>query len=85
MIIFSKWLDSSIWPIDGTLTVTTNQDQSGPGSNSNKEVLPIPQSSRTEVSPSDWLVLYLGHSLRKLYLSAEMQLVFSTAPDWGIL
>ena len=32
---------------------TTNLDQSGPGSNGNKGVLHIPQSSRIEASPSN--------------------------------
>ena len=46
----------------------------------NKEVLHIPQSSSiTGVSLSDCLVSYPGH-----YPSAEMQLVYSTAPaDWA--
>ena len=30
---YSKWLNSSIWPVDGTLTSTTKMTQSGPGSN----------------------------------------------------
>ena len=41
-----------IWPIDGTLTSTTTQDQSGPGSNGNERVLYITQSSRIGASPS---------------------------------
>ena len=39
--------------IDGILIGTTTQGQSGPGSNDNEEVLQIPQSSKTEPSPSD--------------------------------
>ena len=48
-------------------------------------MLCIPQSSIiTETSQSDCLVSYLGHSLGKSYPSAEMQLVYSTAPaDWA--
>ena len=46
-----------------TLTSTTTPSQSGPGSNGNKEVLNIPQSSRTETSPSVGLVSYTGHKL----------------------
>ena len=42
-----------IWPIDGALTGTTTLGQSGPGSNGNEGVFHIPQSSRTEASPSD--------------------------------
>ena len=41
------------WPIDGTLTGTTAEGQSGRGSNSNEGVLHICQSSRTGPSPSD--------------------------------
>ena len=44
---------------------TTTMGQSGPGSNGN--------------SSSDCLVSYPGHSLRKSYLSAEMQLIYSAA------
>ena len=34
-----KGLNSSIWPIDGTLTGTTTLGQSGSGNNGNKGVL----------------------------------------------
>ena len=50
---YSKWLKSSIWFIDETLTSTTTLGKSGPGSNSNEEVLHIPQSPRTVVSSSN--------------------------------
>ena len=50
---YSKWLNSCIWPIDGTLTSTTTPGLCGPGSNANKGVLHIPQSSRTAALPSD--------------------------------
>ena len=47
-----------------SLSGTTNPDQSGPGSDGNKQVLCIPQiSSITRTSPSDCLVSYPGHSL----------------------
>ena len=37
-------------------------------------------------SPSDCLVSYLGHSLGKSYLSAEVQSVYSTASaDWAMI
>ena len=79
-------LNSSIWPIEGTLSGATILGQSGPGSDGNKDVLHIPQSSRfTRASPSDRLVSYPQHSLGESYPSAEMQLVYSTAPaDWGL-
>ena len=57
--------NSSIWPIDGTLSGTTTAVQSGPGSNVNEGVLHIPQISRAGTSPSDCSVPYLGHSLQR--------------------
>ena len=62
--------------------------QSGPWSNGNEGVLRIPQSSITAgTSPSDCLVSYPGHSFGGgSYPSAEVQSVYSTAPDdWPIL
>ena len=60
--------------------------QSGPGSEGNKGVLCIPQSSSiTGTSPSDFFVSYPGHSLGegRSYPSAEKQSVYSTTPaDW---
>ena len=44
MMILTKWLNSSFWLIDGTLTGTTILGPSGPGSNGNE---------RTGTSPSD--------------------------------
>ena len=67
--------NSSIWPIDRTLSGATTPGQGGPGSNGNDGVLCIPQSSSvTRASLSDYLMSYPRHS-------AEMQSVFSTAPD----
>ena len=59
--------------------------QSGPGSDDNKVVLHISQSSSITGSlPPDCIVSYLGHLLRESYPSAEMQSVYSTAPaDWA--
>ena len=39
-------LNNSIRSTDGTLTATNTPDQSGPGGNTNKGVIPVPQSSR---------------------------------------
>ena len=50
---YSKWLNSSIWPIDGNLTGTKTPGQSRIRCHNNNEVLQIPQSSRTGTSPSD--------------------------------
>ena len=73
---------SSIWPIDRTLSGATTAGQSGPRSDSNKEVLCILQtSSITGASPSDCLVSYRGHSLSEWsYPSAEKKSVYITAP-----
>ena len=50
-------LNSSIWPIDRTLSGTTTPGQSGPKSDDNEEVLRIPQSSSiTRASLSDCLI-----------------------------
>ena len=63
---------SSIWPLDRTLSGVTIPGQSEPGSDGNKGVLRIPQSSsHTGALPSVCLVSYLGHSLGEFYLSAE--------------
>ena len=56
--------NSSIRPIDKTLSGATTPGQSESGSNGNEGVLCIPQSSSiTEDSPSDCLMSYRGHSL----------------------
>ena len=62
-----------------TLSGVTTPSQSGPGSDGNEGVLRIPQSSSiTGTSPSNCLVSYPGYSLGRSYLSAELQLVYST-------
>ena len=71
---------SSIWLIDKSLSGTTTPSQSGPGSDGNKGVLYIPQSSSiTGTSLSDCLESYLGYSLGESYPFEEKQLVYSTA------
>ena len=69
-----------------TLSGATTPGQSGPGSDGNKGVLRIPQSSSiTGTSLSGCLVSYLGHSLGVSYPIAEMQSVYSTTPaDWAM-
>ena len=81
-----KWLNTSIWPINGTLTGASILGESGPGSKSNERVLYIPQSSRNGASPSDVLVWYPGHTLvgGSYSSSAKMQSVYPTATtDWA--
>ena len=46
-------MNSSMWPVDGALTGTTNSSQTEPQSNGNEGVLDIPQSFRIGASPSD--------------------------------
>ena len=76
--------NSSIWPIDRTLSAATTTDQSGPGSNGNEQVLHILQSSKTAALPSNSLMSYPGYLLMESYPSAEMQSVYSTAPaNWA--
>ena len=67
----------SVWPLSGATTLS----QSGPGSNGNERILHILQISKTGALPSDGLMSYPGHSLAgRSNPSAEMQLVYSTAP-----
>ena len=61
---YSKWLNSSSRPLDGTLTDITNPSQSGQGSISHNGVLNILQSSRTGDLKVNGLILYSGHSFR---------------------
>ena len=74
--------NGSIWPIARNLSGATIPSQSEPGSDGNKGVLTITQSSSISgASPSDCLMLYPGHSLWEgSYLSAKMQSVYSTVP-----
>ena len=73
--------NSSIWPIDRTLSGATTPDYSEPRSDGNEGVLGILQSSSiTWASLSDCLVSYPGHSLEESYSSAEMQWVYTTTP-----
>ena len=53
-------LNSSIWLIDRTLSCATTPGESELGINGNKDVFYIPQSSRSEVSPSNGF----GHLLK---------------------
>ena len=56
--------NSSIWPIDRTLSGATTLGQSGPESNGNEGVLCIPQSSSiTGASQLDVLMSDPEHSL----------------------
>ena len=79
--------DSSIWPIDMTLSGTTTPGQSGPESNGNEGVLHFLQISKDGSSPSDCLMSYPRHLLGESYPSAEMQSVYSTGHqvDWAVL
>ena len=56
--------NSSIWPIDRTLSGASIPSQRVPRSNGNEGVLHIAENSRAEASPSDGYVSYPEHSLR---------------------
>ena len=61
--------NNSVWPIDRILSGATTLGQSGPGSNGNKRVLHVLQSSSiTRASPSDCLVSSPGYSLAGKFL-----------------
>ena len=77
--------NSSIWPIDRTLSGVATSSQNGLGSDDNEGQVRIPQSSSiTGASTADCWVSYPGHSLRESYLSAQMQSAYSTAPaNWA--
>ena len=79
--------NSSIWPIDRTLSGAITPDLRKPGSDGNEGILCIPQSSSiTGALSSNYFVLYAEHSLVGVgsYPCAEKQPVYSTAPaDWA--
>ena len=75
--------NSSISPIDRTLSGAATLGQSGPGTDGNEGVLCIPQSSsNTEASSTDCLVLYLGHS-GESYSSVEVWCILQG--HWAML
>ena len=81
---FDKWLNSSIWPINGILTSATNLGQSGPGSNGNEKVLYFSESSKYGGLPLDGLVSYPGHLLEKgLYIYRGTVYIFSSPSRSG--
>ena len=70
---------TSIRPIDSTLSDATTQGESRPGSNGYEEALYILQSPKT--GTLDWYRTFIGGGF---YLSVEMQSVYFTAPaDWA--
>ena len=75
-------LNSSIGPIDKTLSGTTTPSQRGPGSDGNEGVFHIPQSSSiTGTSPSDCLESYPGLIGEVLPLCRDAAVVFNR-PSW---
>ena len=84
----SKPWFSSIWPIDRTLSGVTTPGQSGPGSNGNKGVLCIPQSSSNlGTSPPDCLVSYPGHSCGGglTFLQRSSLCILQPQPTWQVI
>ena len=75
-------MNSSIWPLDRTLTGTTIPCQSVLGRNNNEGGLNIFQRSRTGASLSDAVYCHNQDSRRvgASYSSAEMQSAYSTFP-----
>ena len=69
--------NSSILPIDRTISGATTLSQHRPGSDGNEGVLKAPALLKPQ--PLDCLVSYSEHSLEESYLFAEMQSVFSVA------
>ena len=77
--------NSSICPIDRTISDATALGQSGPVIDGNEEVLRISQNSRvTGAPPLDCLASYKGTPWGGSYSSAEMQSVYSTTPVDGL-
>ena len=72
----------SIWPIDRTLSGATTLGQSGLGSNGNKRVLHIPQSSRAGASPSDCLMSYVGTLVGKVISLWRDAVDVFYSPSW---
>ena len=81
--------NSSIWPIDRTLSGVTTPGQSGPGSDGNEGVLCNPKKLKDYWSITIRLFsiitrTLIGENGGGSYLSAEMQSVYSTASaDWA--
>ena len=74
--------NSSIWPIDRTLSAATTPTKSGPGSNGNEGVLHIPQSFRVGTPLSDGLMSYLGLSFGESYPSVPDAVDVFYSPSW---
>ena len=81
LFALSSISNSSIWPMDRTLSGTTTLGQNGPGSNDNEGVLHIPQISKTDASPSDGLVSYPEYLLGKSYPCCRDAAVLFHAPS----
>ena len=75
--------NSSICPIDRTLSGATTPGQSGPGSDGNEGVLHIPQSSKTGASLPDGLMLYPGQLSDESYSCRDAVSVFYSPCQLG--
>ena len=77
--------NSSIWPIDKTLSSVTTQGQSGPGSWWQWRGNPCSLKLQYYLAlPSDCLVSYPQHSFGESYSFAEKQSMYSAAPaNWA--
>ena len=73
-------MNSSIWPVDGTLKGTTYPVQRGPGSNDNKGVVHIPGLEPHHPKQFSIMPLVVG---RRTYPTSELQSMYSMASaDW---
>ena len=81
-LTYSKSLNCSISPIDGTLTGTSTPDQSGPGSNGDQGCFTFPKIKGLEPDHQIHLSVIIGHLLvgGRFYPSAEMQSAYFTSP-----
>ena len=75
-------IDPYIGPLSGAIS----PGHYGGGSNVIKAIIYIPESSSiTEISPSDCLVSYTGHSLGGGYSSVEKKSMYSAPTDCASL
>ena len=79
--------NSSIWPIDRTLSRATTSGQSESGSDGNEGgYFAFFKAPLTRALSLDGLMSYAEHLLGESYSSAEIQLIYSTASaNWTVL
>ena len=79
----SSLSNSSIRPIDKTLSSDTSANQNRPGSDGNERIFHITQSFKTATSPLNCLMLSLGSSSGSLILLQRCtQFILQTQHTW---